>query len=345
VAARAGVSVKTVSNVVNNYQHVTDETRTRVRRAIEELGYRPNLSARHLRRGRSGLIALAVPRINLPYFAELARLVVNEAAEQGFTVLIDQTEGLRDRERLFVEGIRPQLIDGLIFSPLALGQEDLTDRHDRTPLVLLGEKVPGGLADHVAIDNVKAARTATGHLIELGRKRIAVIGDRPDASVGTSHMRLEGYSRALTDAGFEIDPRLIANVERFHLSDGAEAMSRLLELKDPPDAVFCFNDLLALGATRTLLSRSFRIPEDVAVVGFDDMEQSKYTTPTLTSISPDKEQIARLAVTLLMSQLNSEGARSPREAEADYELVVRESTVGRGVELTAPGSVENPGRT
>jgi DNA-binding LacI/PurR family transcriptional regulator len=330
VAARAGVSVKTVSNVVNDYPYVRDETRARVRRAIEELGYRPNLSARNLRKGRSGLIALAVPEIDIPYFAELARLVVEAADEHGFTVLIDQTSGVREREQKFVAGIRAQLVDGLIFTPSALGREDLVDRRDRTPLVLLGERVGDGLVDRVALNSVRAAYAATEHLVGLGRHRIAAIGAQPGAAGGVAHMRLEGYRLALGEAGIEVDSRLEAEANAFHLADGAGAMARLLALGDPPDAVFCFNDLLALGAIRTLLTRGFRVPEDIAVVGFDDVEEGRYTTPTLTTISPDKAQIARLAVSFLVSQLDSGGAEPPREAEAGFELVARESTMGRG---------------
>ena len=125
VARLAGVSVKTVSNVVNDYEHVTPKTRARVEQAIKELNYRPNLSARNLRKGRSGIIALAVPELDIPYFAELARLIVTAAEERGLTVLIDQTGGNREREQLVAEGIRDHLIDGLIFSPLALTADDL----------------------------------------------------------------------------------------------------------------------------------------------------------------------------------------------------------------------------
>ncbi|MGH3170872.1 MAG: LacI family DNA-binding transcriptional regulator, partial [Trebonia sp.] len=168
VAALAGVSVKTVSNVVNGYVHVAADTRARVEAAVAELGYRPNLSARNLRGGRSGVIAFAVPEIGVPYFAELAQEVVATAGSHGLTVLIDQTEGRVDREQQVLEGIRAHLIDGLIFSPLAVGQLEIAQRTDTTPLVLLGERDSGGMADHVAIDNVAAAREAVIHLTRLG---------------------------------------------------------------------------------------------------------------------------------------------------------------------------------
>ncbi|MBM0259289.1 LacI family DNA-binding transcriptional regulator, partial [Micromonospora sp. 4G55] len=164
VAERAGVSVKTVSNVVNGYLHVRPDTRARVEEAIAELNYRPNLSARNLRKGRTGVIALAVPELDIPYFAELARHVVTAAAERGWTVLIDQTGGGAERERVAAAGIGDHMIDGLILSPLALTAEDLAGL-DGTPMVLLGERVDHGPADHVAIDNVAAAREITAHLV------------------------------------------------------------------------------------------------------------------------------------------------------------------------------------
>ena len=142
VASRAGVSVKTVSNVVNGYLHVAPATRERVQRAIDEMGYRPNLSARSLRSGRTGIIAVAVPRLDEPYFAELAAAVIGIADERGCTVLVEQTDGRLEREQLAVAGIRPDLIDGLILSPLALGAEDLLAASaTSTPLVLLGERI------------------------------------------------------------------------------------------------------------------------------------------------------------------------------------------------------------
>lgn len=330
VAERAGVSVKTVSNVVNGYAHVTAETRSRVQRALDELNYRPNLAARHLRKGRSNVITLAVPELDLPYFAELARAVVKCGEEKGWTVLIDQTDGLIEREQLVLEGIRGRLIDGLIFSPLAVGAEDLRRRRDETPLVLLGERVYEGPADHVSIDNVAAARCATEHLLQLGRRRVAAIGGQSRPGTQTARLRLKGYRSALARAQVPFTGELVATVSQYHRKEGATAMRRLLDLREPPDAVFCFNDLLALGALRALSEQGVRVPEEVAVVGWDDIEDGRYSTPTLTTISPDKQQIAAVAVDFLASRLHGERDEPPREATAEFSLLARESTTGRG---------------
>ncbi|HEX7107471.1 MAG TPA: LacI family DNA-binding transcriptional regulator [Acidothermaceae bacterium] len=326
VAARAGVSVKTVSNVVNGYPHVTEATRAKVQLAIDELGYTPNLVARHLRGGQSGIIALAVPELALPYFAELASLVVRAAEARGWTVLIDQTDGLRDRERVVVSGIRAHLIDGLIYSPLALSAAEIGHRHSGTPMVLLGERVHGGTADHVAIDNVAAAKTATAHLLAGGRKRVAAIGYQGSASGQTARLRARGYEEALAAAGRRNDPKLHAATTSFHREDGAQAMQRLLDMSKPPDAVFCFNDLLALGALRTLLRRGVKVPDDVAVIGFDDVEEARFATPALSTVRPDKEEIARVSVDYLLDRVVGEQSLPAREYVAAHSLVIRESS-------------------
>ncbi|MGH8793252.1 MAG: LacI family DNA-binding transcriptional regulator [Stackebrandtia sp.] len=334
VAQLAGVSIKTVSNVVNGHPHVRPETRRRVEQAIGELNYRPNLSARSLRAARSGVIALAVPELDVPYFAELARYVVAEAEDRNWTVLIDHTDGSRERERVVTSGIRRELIDGLIFSPLALTAGDLAERTDTTPMVLLGERVGGDaaeplVADHVLVDNVSAARQATTHLVELGRRRIAAIGAQRTPAGVTARLRLRGYRQALRHAGLAVEPSLVRQAADYHRADGASAMQRLLELDEPPDAVFCFNDLLALGALRTLLHRGVRVPEDVALVGFDDIEDGRFSMPTLTTVRPDKARIAHLAVDLLAQRLTGDQGAPPRELYAGHELAIRESTTGR----------------
>ncbi|MEG8275391.1 LacI family DNA-binding transcriptional regulator [Streptomyces sp. AHA2] len=334
VAALAGVSVKTVSNVVNGYTYVAPPTREKVERALAELDYRPNLSARNLRQGRTGVVALALPELDAPYFAELTRFVIDAATERGWTVVIEQTDGRPERERQVLEGIREQRIDGLIFSPITVGRDELADRDDSTALVLLGERIFEGPTHHVAIDNMRAAREVTEHLLSLGHTRIAAIGRQTSPNANTAHLRLAGYKEALASAGLPYDEALAPPTDSYHRRDGAQVMARLLALDEPPQAVFCFNDLLALGAQRTALAQGLRIPQDVALAGFDDIEDGRYSTPTLTTVSPDKEQLARVAVEMLEQQIYGSrhtGSRPlPREVTAAHRLLVRESTSGRG---------------
>jgi DNA-binding LacI/PurR family transcriptional regulator len=331
VASRAGVSVKTVSNVVNGYVHVAPDTRERVQQAIDEMGYSPNLSARSLRSGRTGIIAVALPRLDEPYFAELAAAVIGVAAARECTVLVDQTDGLFDREQRALAGIRPNLIDGLIFSPLALGPAQLRGPAVSTPLVLLGERVSGSSFDHVAIDNVAAARLATGHLLELGRRRLAAIGLMSTEVAQTARLRLSGFRAATSAAGLCVPEERVQEVTAFRRDEGARAMDLLLDLREPPDAVYCFNDLLALGALHALHRRGVRVPEDVAVIGTDDIEESSYSRPTLSTVAQDTAEIASLAVDVLLERIGGESAGPPREVVAGFSLKVRQSTVGGAV--------------
>lgn len=330
VAARAGVATKTVSNVINDYPHVSEDVRARVLQAIEELDYRPNHAARSLRSGRTRIIGLAVPELDVSYFSELARLVVEVAQERGLTVMIMQTLGDPDRELAVVNGTYTQFVEGLIYSPVALGGAELEKRRDRTPIVLLGERATQGLVDHVGIDNVAAARAATTHLVELGRTRIAFIGTQHEPTSEIARLRTTGYREALAAAGLEAPSRLIVPTVGYHRKDGMIAMSALLATSGPPpDAIFCATDLLAQGAIRALFDNGLRVPQDVAVVGFDDIDEGNYSTPTLTTIAPDKRQIAETAVDRLLARARSKAELPVRDTVTDFSLVVRESTVGR----------------
>lgn len=325
VAERAGVSIRTVSNVVNDHPYVRDEVRSRVQSAIDELGYRPNLVARQLRRGRTGTIALAVPDLTVPYFAELAGHVLRAADRAGLTLLIEQTEGHRERELTLVRGSQAKAIDGLILSPLAASADDLAEAGATMPLVLLGERIYDTRFDHVAIDNVAAAAEATAHLVRSGRRRIAVIGAHPDHSSAMADLRLQGYRQALADSRIDLDARLVVTTDWFTRHDGYVATQRLLESDADFDAIFCFNDLLAHGAMRALSEAGLRCPEDVALVGVDDNDENAYSTPTLTSVAPSKVDIADRAVALLVSRIDG----GPFDAAVDYvpgfTLSVRES--------------------
>ncbi|MBQ0914684.1 MULTISPECIES: LacI family DNA-binding transcriptional regulator [Streptomyces] len=328
VARRAGVSIRTVSNVVNESVPVSDELRTRVEAALKELEYRPNLVARNLRRGRTGMLAFVVPELDVPYFAELAREVITSAREHGYVVMLDQTDGDAEREReLLGRESRATMFDGLLLSPLSISEDELRDRTNRVPVVLLGEHIFNGDFHHVAIDNVAAAREATEHLVSLGRRRIAAIGDQPYSTGETAQLRTIGYRQALERAGLSVDESLIVSTPHFHRRLGAEAMRHLLALPEPPDAVFCYNDLLAIGAMHALADAGVRVPEDVAVIGVDGIQEGEYSSPTLTTIAPDKTQIARTAVSTLVASIEGT-APPPADAKAPYQLLVRGSTRG-----------------
>jgi DNA-binding LacI/PurR family transcriptional regulator len=337
VALKAGVSVRTVSNVVNNYPYVTSEMRTRVQSVLEELNYQPNLSARYLRKGYSGILAYAMPDLSNVYFSEIGNAIITAAASRSYTVLIDHTNGKRENESHVVQGLTPHLIDGVILSPCALEPEDLQPREGSLPIVLLGDRIYNVPYDHVTFDNVGTARQATRHLLEIGRRRIAAIGIQEENAhkTETSLLRLQGYTEVLTTAGIGVDQSLIVqNIPTFSREVGANETRHLLALDNPPDAIFCFNDHIALGAIRAIHEAGYRVPEDVAVVGYDDIEDSRYSTPSLTTISPDKKQIGDLAVTFLLGRIDGTRTCPPERVEVPCRLIVRESTAGYRTRLT-----------
>ncbi|MCP2032025.1 DNA-binding LacI/PurR family transcriptional regulator [Okibacterium sp. HSC-33S16] len=328
VATLAGVSIKTVSNVVNDYAHIRPSTREKVLKAIAELGYQPNLSARSLRSGRTGVIGLALPELSLSYFAELADAVIRAAERHGLVVLIEQTGGGdRSREIEMLSSPRLQLTDGLLFSPLGMGQDDVELLNVSYPLVLLGERIFGGPTDHVTMRNEEAAKAATTHLIEGGRRRIAVLGVHEGERVGSAGLRLKGHREALDEAGIEFDERLMGRVDRWHRLDGAETMRRIIESGVEFDAVFGLNDTLALGAMRVLQEAGLRVPQDVAVMGFDGLDEAKYSLPTLSTVDPGRDEIAETAVRVLAERIENRGKPYTRERHlTTFEVIAREST-------------------
>lgn len=327
VAAVAGVSVRTVSNVVSGSAAVAEGTRARVQAALDELGYRPNLAARNLRAGRTGLIGLAIPELHSLYFSELAGLLVDAAQQQSWTVVIDQTLGDPEAERRLLEDRGGRLVDGLIISPWSVSPEELALRARDVPVVLLGEQDPNGAADRVAVDNVLAADQATTHLVETGCRRIAALGLQPHLHNGTARRRLEGYRNALRRAGLTPDPALEQAVPTLHRGDGARAMAALLDSGTRPDAVFAFSDELALGALHMAWLRGLRVPEDLAVVGFDDVEGSRYSNPPLTTVVPDKRQIAERALSCLTDRIRRPASETPAlDVVVPHRLEIRGST-------------------
>jgi DNA-binding LacI/PurR family transcriptional regulator len=323
VAAHAGVSPKTVSNVVTGAFPVAERTRSRVEASLRALGYRPNVSARHLRYGRSGIVALTVPQVDDPYFGELARHLIAEAQKRSLAVILEQTGGTLAREREVLDGHLPLALDGILFSPSEVTAEDFERRSDTTPMVLLGEHTVAASVDRVAIDNVAAARAATAHLLARGCRRPAAIGVQSTRPNETSMERLAGYEQALKAAGLALDPDLVVPTRAFERELGAAALRQLLTLDEPPDGVFAFNDVLALGVLRAAYEEHVRIPEDLAVIGFDDIEEGRYAVPSLSTIAPDKRRIVHLALDRIAARL---GGAAVEAIEVPFELRAREST-------------------
>lgn len=329
VARLASVSIKTVSNVINDRPNIRPATRERVEQAIAELGYTPNLTARNLRSGRTGAIALAVPDLALSYFAELAAIVIAEAERRGVVVLVEQTGGDREREIELLRSPRLKLTDGLIFSPLGMGQDDVDRLEVTYPMVLLDERIFDGPTDHVTMRNVDAARDATRFLLKSGRRRIALVGAHDGEVIGSAGLRLKGYREALDEAGVAYDDDIVGYTTMWHRANGADSMRELLRRGVDFDAVLGLNDTLALGAMRALQEAGRLVPDDVWVVGFDDLDEAQYSIPSLTTIDPGQDWIARTAVETLLARIAGPSeAPAPQLLLADYRLVERESAPG-----------------
>lgn len=323
VAVRAGVSWKTVSNVVNERPVVRAETRQRVLTAIQELGYVPNHAGRELRGGPTRSIALGVPELQNPYFARLAERMQAAARERDHTISVVVSLGSADSERALLRGQTPRPVDAVIISPSVLSPAELTGRRDGQRVVLLGEALPGsGDIAHVAIDNVASAVDVVQHLVAGGRQRLLFLGaDGKLRSTGTD--RLSGFRAATRFAGLPQDGRLVRPVPGWTREAGRDGILAALGDGVDFDAVVAGNDLLALGALAALHSRGRRVPEDVAVVGWDDVPEAAWSRPSLTTVAPDLE--ALIAAALDAALTPPEGHRD-RETVIAHRLIERESS-------------------
>jgi DNA-binding LacI/PurR family transcriptional regulator len=332
VAKLAGVSPKTVSNVINGVVFVRPETRERVEKALAELDYVPNMSARGLRNGRSGMIGLALPDLLRPYSAEITHLVVELAHQRGWGVQIEQTAAEPSREWELLSKARAHLVDGLILNPVNLDDSAVMTAGPLPAVVLIGD-VDQDVVSQVCIDNVAAARDMTKHLLDQGFRRIAAVGtpevpgEVGTASVGTAAARLrtDGYRMALADAGVPVDPELEIALDRWSPDGAATVVGRYLVDHEPPDAFFCFTDSIAVGAVSALWTAGVAIPGGSAIAGFDNVLESQYSVPPLTTVDFDRRAFVEAALDLLAERMADQNA-SPRRVVIPHRIVPRAST-------------------
>jgi LacI family repressor for deo operon, udp, cdd, tsx, nupC, and nupG len=325
VAARAGVSLKTVTNVVHERPYVADETRARVLAAIAELDYRPSRAGRQLQSGRSGLITLVVPRIDEPYLGGLAHALISAATPRGLRLLIDETSGRVEQELEAANGYPGHGIDGVIFSPFALNPEHLAAQSHDVAMVMLGQFLPGSTADYVAIDNARSAADAVEHLVGGGRRRIGFLGAQPGRTGALGEVRLAGCTAALAEHGLRPPPGSVAPGVRFTRESGEQGALEVLARVPDVDALVCASDLMAVGAIRALLRQGRRVPDDVAVLGWDNIVDGEYLTPSLTTVAPDLTALADRTLDALIRRI--EGDRTPAQSYVvPHRLLVRQST-------------------
>lgn len=327
VAKAAGVSPMTVSNVINDHPNVRPSTREKVLEAMARLDYRVNVAARNLRKGRTGTIGLAVPEVNSAYYGLLAATIIAAAERRGLRVSIEQTAS-RDNELDALSLSRNRLYDGLILSAAGMGQGDAERLRVDHPVVILGDRIFGGPVDHVAMPNFDASHAATRHLIERGCRRIAFVCGAVE-EVDTSSLRIAGYRKALEDAGLSADRALVQQVDRLGMREGAERARGMARSGLDFDGVFCVTDSLAMGVLRGLADVGTRVPDQVKVIGFDNVSESEFFIPSLSSVDPDHDGMAERAVDLLIRRIEQTEPPVPQQdVVGGFSLVIRESTGG-----------------
>jgi LacI family transcriptional regulator len=322
VARAAGVSYSTVSRVLNGYEFVKESTRERVLKAADDLGYVANLSARSLAGGRSQIIGVLVPGLDNGYIGEIVRGIDEELANAHYNLMMYTTHRQAGKESEFVSAIANGLADGLLLIvplvPAAI--VEALPQHD-FPHVLIDQADPTHTSAVVDATNWQGAYDGTNYLISLGHRRIGHITGTPQlASAGE---RVDGYRAALLDNGLTYDESLVVEGD-FYQGGGETGAAALLDLSDRPTAIFAANDLSAFGAMDVIRARGLRIPDDISILGFDDIPHAQIAWPKLTTIRQPLAQMGRVASRLLLDQIEEPG-RPVRRVTLATELVIRDS--------------------
>lgn len=336
VALRAGVSVTTVSHVVNDTRHVSAKGRERVELAIRELGYVPNAMARSLKSNTTSTLGMLIPNSSNPYFAEIVRIVEDRCFGAGYTLVLCNTDDEPRRQSVYLQVLAERRIDGLIV--VSTGDDDslVTQLQGlRIPTVLVDREIADPSCDLVETAHMQGGLLAVRHLLSLGHKRIACIGG--PVGLTPSEQRIEGWRMALAEAGTTPNADALLWRGAFTSQSGYEAMHAILRTEHPPSAVFVCNDLMAIGALRAAHESGVHVPDELSIVGFDDIELSAYTSPPLTTVAQPKERIGALAVDMLLERVGGK-RRDARKVVLQPELRVRASTARHASfrEPTAP---------
>ena len=325
LAARAGVHASTISRVVNNdpVLRISAQTRARIEALLEETDYRPDVVARSLRMRQTFVLAMLIPDISNPLFANIFMGIEEVAGERGYGVILANTGGAADREHAHLRSLQARRVDGVVLASVLLRDPSVRWLREQGIKHVLVNRYSTERDPFVGADDFAGANMATRHLIELGHRRIAhLTGSR---GVSTALHRRRGYRAALEDAGIALDPALV--VESGYLeAPGREAMDRLLRLPRPPTAVFAINDLAAMGAHAAVLDHGLRIPQDVAIVGYNDVPLASRLSPPLTTLRVPVRDFGRISAQMLIDQIQSRRSIR-RRVILRPELIVRGSTV------------------
>ncbi len=323
VARRAGVSIATVSHVINGTRKVSSKTASRVWQAVEELGYQPNGIAQSLRTRTTHAIGVVVSDITNPFFATLVRGAEDAALEVGYSLVVCNSDEDPEKEEMYIRLLWKRRMDGLLIAPARDGTSPALQElvRNKIPFVFIDRKAKGIEADVVLSDNVGGAYLATRHLIEKGHRRIGIILGIPGST--TTEERFAGYCQALEEAGLLLDKKLV-NWGKYKLEGGRKACSELLSLEDPPTAIFSTNNQMTKGVLQELFARNISIPR-IAVVSFDDFDLAELFIPPITVVTQNPYQIGYIAFQVLLERISRPDNKEFKEIRVPVELKIRGS--------------------
>lgn len=323
VAKKAGVSVATVSRVLNNSDLVSEETKERVLKAIKELNYHPNLLSRNLRHLKTKMILALLPNVSNPFYARVVKGIEDVAHKHGYNVMLCNTDSNPEKERAYLELLKNKLADGVILMASTMKKEELTLLAKNYPVVQCCEYIEDAGASYVSIDNFSAAYKAVRHLINLGHSKIALLSCKNEFI--STKLREEGYKKALEEAGIKFDEKLVKYGD-YSFKSGIRAAKELLSMQEKPTAIFAISDIMAIGVIKALKEAKLKVPENVAVVGFDDINFASMYDPAVTTISQPKYDLGCVAMEMLLNFIEGK-QKNPQGVFLEHELVIRESTI------------------
>ncbi|WP_003542274.1 LacI family DNA-binding transcriptional regulator [Desulfotomaculum nigrificans] len=325
IAKKAGVSYATVSRALNNRPEVNEKTRREIQKLAEEMGYKPNALARGLVTKETKTLGLIIPDITNPFFPEVARGVEEAAAQAGYNVFLCNTNWLAAKEETYLEVLEEKRVDGLILASVAKDCDVVKRVIKRgTPLVLVNRVLKDVDAHYVVIDNNKGSFQVVEHLLGLGHRIIGFIGGL--AHVEATRERLQGYRLALASAGIPVDEDLI-RLGTFKKESGYEnTISLMKDCKKKPTAIFAANDVLALGVIQAVQDCGLQVPEDVAVIGFDDIPFAAYAEVSLTTVAQPKYTMGEMAAKILIEEIKEGPSKEKKHVVLQPKLVIRKSS-------------------
>ncbi|WP_281426463.1 LacI family DNA-binding transcriptional regulator [Paenibacillus sophorae] len=324
VARLAGVSKTTVSRVINNYPHISPDKKNQVLKAMEQLGFTPNPSARRLRGQLATTIAVVVPKIVNPFFSYLVDAIEQVGYRNGYQTLICQTNEDKEKELSYLNLLKTKQADGIIMTSIENDWAEIEPYTEFGPIVLCNEYINKTDVPMIRVDQYQGTYIAVKHLIERGHRKIAYCTGGLFTDFGKDKDRNQGYQKALEEAGIQVNPSWIL-VDKHTIEDGKQVMQLLMEMKDRPTAVFAGSDEIAGGLMMAAKKAGLRIPDDLAIIGFDDQPIAEVLDPGLTTIRQPIAQMGKKAGEILLAMLN-ESCPNPAVYELPVELIVREST-------------------